>query len=315
MLEKKTLYVANFNCTFGKNDEPLLNHFEDIILPAFQEDIVYENKRNGNEYLFEDVELSNKNGIFVLVGLLVKKTHLDIKTRYDKNGVLIATNDRVPSDPFSYFIINLQNHRMALVKNQKGSPTVGDFEKTASFILKTFVKNYNVNVDQKEDKLPRPNLNVVTIPYEGKIEEELKKVQKIETAVLRFYPLNGDISPNSLFNELREMLSEVESKTGSTQINNPKNHRKMAGLLKDTKGTVKPILKVIYSNGSRRTLRDSDFSESSKIDLDDSLPFHENMGEISGKVINQEEYNETSEENKSIYHTFFSKLESLFYNK
>ncbi|MEK5056026.1 hypothetical protein MHH96_21800 [Niallia sp. FSL K6-0212] len=315
MIEKKHLNIANFNCTFGKEHEPLLNHFEDIILPAFRDGIVYKNKRNDNDYLFEGVELSIKNGVFVLMGLFVKKTHLDIKTRYDENGVLVTTNDKIPSDPFSYFIINLKNHRMALVKNQKGSPTVSDFDRTASFILKTFVNNHNASVDKNEKKLPRPNLNVVTIPYEGKIEEELKKVKKIEKAVLRFYPLNGDISPNGLFNELREMLYEVDSKTGNAQFNNPKNHKKMGDILKDTKGTVKPTLKVIYGNGAARTLRDKDFSESTQIDIDDNLPFHENADIISSKVINQQEYNDTSEENNNIYSKFFSKLESLFNNK
>lgn len=315
MIEEKHLYVANFNCTFGKENEPLLSHFEDVLLPAFQKGIVYPNKRNGNEYLLEDVEISIKNGIFVLVGLLVKKTHLDIKTRYNNKGVLETTNDRIPSDPFSYFIINLKNHRMALVKNQKGSPTVSDFEKTASYILKIFVNEQNTEIDNDENKLSLPSLNVVTIPFVGKIEEELEKVKKIESAVLRFYPLNGDISPNKIFNGLREMLTDTESKTGNTQINNPRNIEKIADILKDTKGTVKPTLKVIYGNGSKRTLRDKDFSEVTKVEIDENLPFHENMDEISRKVINQEEYIETSEENTSIYDRFFSRLERIFNNK
>lgn len=315
MIEKKNLYVANFNCTFGKNNDPMLHYFEDIILPAFQKGIIYKNNRNDNEYLFEDVELSMKNGIFVLVGLLVKRTHLEIKSRYDEKGILKNTNDRVPSDPFSYFIINLQNHRMALVKNQKGSPTVSEFDSTASYILKTYVRESNDIIDDKEEKLPNPNLNVVSIPFSGRIEDELKSVSKIESAVLRFYPLNGDISPNSLFNELRDMLTDVESKSGNTQINNPKNHKAVGNILKDTKGMVRPTLRVIYGNGSKRTLRDKDFSEVTQIELDGTTDFHENMEIISGKVINEDEYNEISEENKNIYHRFFSKLESLFNSK
>lgn len=315
MIEKKNLYVANFNCTFGKNNDPMLHYFEDILLPAFQKGILFKNKRNGNEYLLEDVELSMKNGIFVLVGLLVKRTHLEIKSRYDKKGILKSTNDIVPSDPFSYFIINLQNHRMALVKNQKGSPTVSEFDSTASHILKTYVKEINDKIEGGKEKLPTPSLNVVSIPFTGKIEEELKNVSKIERAVLRFYPLNGDISPNSVFNELRGMLTDVDSKSGNTQLNNPKNHKAVGAILKDTKGTVKPTLRVIYSNGSRRTLRDKDFSEVTQIELDDTLDFHENMDTISGKVINEDEYIETSEENKNIYQRFFSRLESLFNRK
>ncbi|WP_433618757.1 hypothetical protein [Paenibacillus cellulositrophicus] len=317
MIEKKNLYIANFNCTFSKNkkNEPLLSYFETIVLPAFKQGIIYKNTRAGNEFLFEDVELSIKNGVFVLVGLIVKRTHLEIKSRYNDKGELMATNDKVPSDPFSYFIINLQNHRMALVKNQKGSPTVSDFDKSASHVLSRYVSEYNNSISNNENKLPKPILNVVTVPNTGKIEEELEKIEKIESAVLRFYPLNGDISTNELFNELREMLDEVDSKTGSTQFNNPQNHRKITEILKDTKGTVRPTLKVIYGNGSKRTLRENDFSESTKIDLDDAAPFHDNMNEISGKVINQSQYNETSEENNSIYQRYFSKLEQIFKRK
>ncbi|GIO35758.1 hypothetical protein J41TS12_06190 [Paenibacillus antibioticophila] len=317
MIEKKNLYIANFNCTYSKNkkNEPLLSNFETILLPAFTHGIIYKNSKTGNEFLFEDVELSLRNGIFVLVGLIVKRTHLEIKTRYNESGALITTNDLIPSDPFSYFIINLQNHRMVLVKNQKGSPTVSDFDKTASHILSMYVREYNKLVSESENKLPKPNLNVVTIPYSGKIEEELKKIKKIESAVLRFYPLNGDISTNELFNELREMLDEVDSKTGSTQFNNPQDHGKIAEILKDTKGTVRPTLRVIYGNGSKRTLRENDFSEVTKVDLDDTSSFHDNMNEISGKVINQPQYNETSEENNSIYQRYFSKLENIFKSK
>ncbi|MHA6484486.1 hypothetical protein ACX1C1_21550 [Paenibacillus sp. strain BS8-2] len=317
MVEMKNLYVANFNCTFiiNKKHEPLLSQFESVILPAFKEGIVYENKRTDSDFLFEDVEISMKNGIFVLVGLIVKRTHLEIKTRYNDKGELMATNDLIPSDPFSYFIINLQNHRMALVKNQKGSPTVSDFDRTATHVLSAYVGKYNKTTKNDEDKLPRPQLNVVTVPYAGKIEEELKKINKIESAVLRFYPLNGDISTNELFNELREMLEEVDSKTGSAQFNNPQNHKKITEVLKDTKGTVRPTLRVIYGNGSKRTLRENDFSESTKIELNDSAPFHDNLDVISGKVINQQQYNETSKENDSIYHKYFSKLEHIFKRK
>ena len=32
----KTVYYANFNITFGDDNEPMLTHFIDIIYPAFQ---------------------------------------------------------------------------------------------------------------------------------------------------------------------------------------------------------------------------------------------------------------------------------------
>lgn len=34
MLEEKTIHFANFNITFGENEEAMLMHFEDIIIPC-----------------------------------------------------------------------------------------------------------------------------------------------------------------------------------------------------------------------------------------------------------------------------------------
>ena len=32
---EKRMHFANFNITFGKDEDPMLTHFEDIIFPAF----------------------------------------------------------------------------------------------------------------------------------------------------------------------------------------------------------------------------------------------------------------------------------------
>jgi len=34
-MEEKSMQFANFNITFGQNDEPMLSHFEDVLFPAF----------------------------------------------------------------------------------------------------------------------------------------------------------------------------------------------------------------------------------------------------------------------------------------
>ncbi|MEC0093431.1 hypothetical protein [Paenibacillus macquariensis] len=313
MLENKTMIIANFNLTFGKDDEPMLNYFEDIIYPAFKNaDGV---KYDRNPYTFENVTLTMKNGIFVLCGLLVKSTVLQVKSRYDSEGKLQQTSFEYPSDPYSYFMINLQNHRMALVKNQKGSPTVKDLETVSEKLLTRYVKEVNKDkLNENDDKLPMPMLNIVSIPFSGKIVEELKKVKKIEKLTLRFYPLNLDISTSATFNHLREMLEETGSKTGNTQINTPTNHEGVGRLLEETKGLIKPSIQVVYKNNSKRTLTESNFSQTSSIELDDIGDFQENLNTISGKVINQQDYVITSDENGKLYERLFSRLEQMYNN-
>lgn len=312
MLENKTLTIANFNCTFGNENEPMLEHFEDIILPAFKMDNVKENK--DTSYFFDNVEISMIKGEFVLAGLLIKRTMLEVKSIYKEGEGLKRTHEVYPSDPYSYFLINLKNHRMALVKNQKGSPNLSNFSATAKHVLQSYIRSYNQNVSEKEEKLPSVHLNVVAIPFEGVIKEELRKVQKIFNVTLRFYPLNGDISNNDTFKHLTEILDDVDSGSGYVQINTPDNKQKVAELLDDSKGLVKPSIRVKYRDGSKKTLKDDSFTEEMKIPLDDEESFRENIDNIAGKIINKEEFNETSDENRRIYDKFFTKIESL-YNK
>ncbi|WP_209125162.1 hypothetical protein [Alkalihalobacillus sp. BA299] len=311
MLENKKLSIANFNCTFGKDNEPMLEHFEDIILPAFQQDIIRENK--GSTYFFENIKILMTKGEFVLAGLLIKRTKLEVKSIYREGEGLTRTHEIYPSDPYSYFLINLKNHRMVLVKNQKGSPTLANFSSTSKHLLQSYIRLYNEKVNDKEEKLPSVHLNIVAIPFEGVIKEELKKVAKIQNVTLRFYPLNGDISNNDTFIHLTEILDDVESGSGSVQINTPDNKNKVAEILDDTKGLVKPSIRVKYKDGSRKTLKDDSFTEEMDISLDDDESFDENIDNIAGKVINKQEFNEISEGNKRIYDKFFGAIEKLYY--
>ncbi|MFA2814598.1 hypothetical protein AB1I91_12790 [Bacillus paranthracis] len=309
MIERKSLYIANFNCTFGKENKPMLDYFEEIVMPAFQQSQVRES--DGNKYFFDNVKLIMVKGEFMLGGLLIKRTKLEVKSLYTE-GKLTLTNEIHPSDPYSYFLINLKNHRMVLVKNQKGSPNLGNFSATAKYVLKDYVSKINRDIEDKEERLPAANLNIVAIPFKDAIRKEMKNVKKIQNVILRFYPLNGDIDGNEVFTYMREMLEEVDSKSGHTQINTPDSRENVINLLDDTNGLVRPTLRVVYNNGSARTLRDDSFTEEMQIQLEDTEDLYENLDSIAGRVINEEQFTDTSEENQNIYERWFGKLMSIF---
>ncbi|EOV9526920.1 hypothetical protein ACE41A_09520 [Bacillus cytotoxicus] len=309
MASGKSLYIANFNCTFGKEHKPMLEYFEEIVLPAFQQS--EERESDGNKYFFDNVRLIMTKGEFMLGGLLIKRTKLEVKSIY-KDGKLERTDETYPSDPYSYFLINLKNHRMVIVKNQKGSPNLGNFSATAKFALKDYISKVNKDIDDQEGKLPTANLNIVAIPFEDAIRKELKNVKKIKNVILRFYPLNGDIDGHEVFSHMREMLQEVESKSGFTQINTPDNKENVINLLDHTKGLVKPTVRVEYNNGSAKTLKDGSFTEEMTISIEETDNLAEDLSNIAGKVINKEEFTDTSEENKSIYERAFGRLMGLF---
>ncbi|MFB5673569.1 hypothetical protein ACE3NQ_13485 [Paenibacillus terreus] len=309
MKEKKVLNIANFNLTFGKENKPMLEYLEEIVLPAFKSKI--EREDDGNRYLFDDVQIVELRGYYFIVGEFIKRTTLEIRSRYSEKDGIRDTNERVPSDPYSLFIISLNNHRMILIKNQKGSPDIRSFNTTAKIIIGQYVKNMNKEITIHKDKLPKPNLNVVAIPFSETIQQELRKVKKVKYIKLKFYPLNGDIPVNSIFNALREEMIEVGSKSASTTINTPKDHKKLSKLISETQGTVQPVLRVIDKNGSEKTLNDKSFTENITVEIDNEKDIIENMDTALGKVINNKDFNETSEENKRLYDKFLHVIKKL----
>lgn len=305
MPQKKNSYIANFNCTFGENDEPMLPYFEDVIYPALSKDF----GRTDKQWLiFENVKLMFVDGVYVLSGLIIKRTELEVMTRY-VDGELVRTNKVYPSDPFSFFMINLKNHRMVLTQNQKGSPTLSNFQRQANRTIRKYIKHHN---DLSDEKYPIHHLRVVAIPFKNTIENELKKVKKIRNVILRFYPLNGDIIDNETSKHLHDALEKLGSNTGNITYNTPDNKENVAKVIEDTKGLMQPTIRAEYQDGSVKTIRDGSFSEVIKIPVNDNNTIEENIENISKTVINRNEFVETSDENLTLYNRFVSKLESIY---
>lgn len=271
----KKVSVANFNTVFLLNDEerPLLDYFDTILMPALNSNIIRE--INNDKYFFMNVqviedELSN----YILTGLIIKKTVLEIKSNINENGELIELDDKYPSAPFFTFTIYLKNHRMIYVENQKGSPKLDTFRSTIKYVINKYVRSYNnLLPNDSQEQLPIPLVNVVGIPPRRSIERELKDVIKIKSLTLKFYPLNGDGDVqytgtyNSFIADCRKMIG---SKTGSTTYNSPKNIPGVIELLSNINGTVEPILKVEYENKLKRTIRNDEMSETMEMNVSGS---------------------------------------------
>jgi hypothetical protein len=298
---KRELTIANFNCTYGEDNLPMLQYFDEIVFPTFTNDLKRITKDN-DEYFFEGTKIIQyKKDEFALTGLFVKKTIVEIKSGHDVNKGVFDENINVPSAPYSIFIIFLNNHRMILLKNQrKDSPDIRSFSTTVKEFMNKTVIQYNKTME-KEDKLPLPYINIASVPSKGTIEKQLIGVKSITNLTLRFYPLNGDVDDNEPLRLLRGKLDVLNSKTGNTVINSPKNIPEVVEFINDTRGNAVPSLRVSYENGDKRTIKDDEFAEkitvllgASNINLSDSQ-------NIVDRVINRDEIREVSEENKVIY--------------
>ena len=293
---KNNVSVANFNVTFGKNDEPMLDYFNSIIYPAFTSNIKREYKLSlGSEitdkYYFFDVTL----------------------LKYYEDEKLIQRDEKYPTAPYSVFYIYLRNHRMVLIKNQKGSPDIKSFGVTARYILNQYIRETNKQIKEskKEDVklLPFCQVNVIGIPMREDLEEALKKVHKMTKLRLRMYPLNGDLDLNEVVdwiaNDLREL---VDSKTGSISLNSPNSKSGVVNLIDASQGVFEATIDVQYEDKSTEKISNNNFSGKTTWALtEDEI----NDGDIVvPKIVDLESIKLVSPSNNQIYERNVKQIEA-----
>lgn len=305
---QKNLYYANFNITFGENNDPMLTHFKDIIYPAFCEGI-----KRGNEeadahpiFYLNDVKVKEIGKEYVLVGNHIKDDEVIVRTTV-KNEKLVETPAQVSTAPYSRFIIFLKNHRMILVKNEKDSPNIKSFQTTVRKILNTYINKINKELGIN---LPVAHVNIVDIPLSYDIKNAVKNVQKIESMNLRFFPLNNDFNASPLAQNIDEEMKKMGSKTANMKFNSPTSSKAVIKLLEESSGLAEVTLRVRDANGNKMRIRNDQFSSNKAIkysgnitDMDDEY--------LINQLENDNVINKTSEDNQKIYERYIQIIKDL----
>ena len=259
MLEEKTIQFANFNITFGENEEAMLMHFEDIVFPAFTGGYIRGKENELPRYSFGDVTIKMIDNEHVLVGNYIKDTEYRVVTTVQE-GNLVPSPAEVPTAPYSRFIIFLKNHRMVLVKNESGSPD----------ILSKYTHAQNRG-KAKEEKLPFAIVNIVDIPLKDSIDEVLRNINKINWLKLRFFPLNNDLDPLPIAQAMKNEMAKVGSRTGNLVFNSPYSKAGVKDVLESTAGLAITTMKVTDSDGETRQIKEDAFSSSKTIPYRDNI--------------------------------------------
>lgn len=305
---EKTMQYANFNITYGEKELPMLEHFEDIIYPAFSSGYYRGESDKYPRFYFDDVEIKEIDGEYVLVGNYIKDTQYNVHTIL-KEGKLVSKPSEVPTAPYSRFIIFLKNHRMILVRNEQNSPNIKSFQATVRTILHDYVRDINKNKD-KEDRLPYAAVNIVDIPLKTSIEDALKDVQKINALRFKFFPLNNDISPLPLAENVNREMKNLSSNRAQLRFTSPGSKREIVRLINDSAGLAEAILDVKDKFGSKTQIKHEKFSTSKKITISSDITA-ENDNYIVVQAKNDEVVSVVSEENRKLYEKALEKIINL----
>lgn len=263
-MAKKRISIANFNVVFyeGEKEKALLDYFDKIVMPVFTSGIV---RTVGDAtYRLMNVNICENDGDYILTGLIVKKTVLEVKSDLAPDGTLVKLDEKYPTAPFSTFIIYLKNHRMLYAENQKGSPTLKSFRGMMQYMFNKYMRP--MNKEEKVDIIPI--VNIVGIPSRSKLKETLKEVEKVEKLTLRFYPLNGDLDLKGVFEGLSTDLRKlVGAKNGEIMLRSPQNINGIIDVVDEAEGTVEPIFEVRYPDKRKAKIRNDLLSERMEIEI------------------------------------------------
>lgn len=310
MDEVKKLSIANFNITYGPDNDPMLTHFQDILYPAFCNEQKVRTSKNVS--YFSDVELKLINSEYVLTGNLIRETYYRVRTIVVDNE-LVPSPSSVPTAPYSRFIIYLKSHRMILIKNEGHSPNLKSFQA----VLRKVVDRYTREANRERDKtglpqLPNAVINIVNMPLPDSIDETINEFAKIKSINLRFFPLNNDIDPGPILACVRSAMNSVDSKTGNLTFNSPKSAKGISDLFQDSiaSGVASATVTGEKSDGTKVKITDNQLGSELQIPSAGNLSGDDDK-RIADYCMKRNYLPEASEDNAAFYYKALNILELL----
>lgn len=300
--EKRVLkaQLGNFNVVFGEEERPMLDYFDSIIFPALNCGI--EKKTEDAIFSLKNVMiLQNNAGEDILVGKYVKQTKVEILSDVDSSGMLIEKDETYSSAPYSTFIINLKNHRLLFIPNQKGSPMLSSFKTMMTYVIYNYI-NIENKTKEEETKLPEPVISIVPIPGERSIKKILEDAKKVTKLELRFYPLNGDIDMSGVFFDIsKEIRRELGCKTGGIVFNSPRSVEGITKVVTEANGTIEPIIDIVSKDNSKLKIKDEGISETYELQDIGAKDFDTESKQMVKASENIKPFNFSTPEHEAIY--------------
>ncbi len=333
---KETATLANFNCTFKYSNTtfPMLEYFEKIIWPAFNDKNlirIYKNNRKKElitRYHISDIEIIEMtDGNLALIGKHIKRTILDISEDYSADKGFFGQPELKPSAPYSTFILLLKNHRLIYFPNKTGAPNIVSFASTVRSIVNQFIDRKRVellNSLSKDDyptkealkfihsEYPAAEINIVPIESENLVNEAFSQIASIKNVKFKFYkPNNEAIDTDNLFELSYSLIDSTNSKSLEQTLNSPQNISVIEDAVNKSKGKADYKINAINSKKEPFQITPNKVSPKHNIIFIDSESVANNSLNVYNQLKDRNELKEVSKENSSTFKKFMTRLKSL----
>ncbi|KAF5060320.1 hypothetical protein DSECCO2_326810 [anaerobic digester metagenome] len=300
---KKNVQIANFNCTFGEDYEPMFPNFASYVYPAFDSGIT--RTRNSTIYSFMNVELLEIDSRPLFCGIILMEKEIQNRTKPTEDHTGIEPDNKIYAlSPISYWGIFLDNHRMYYIKNQSESPDLQSFRVTANYMLNEYKKT--------DRSLPKAHLDINQIPSESdefydKLFSDVILIKKLQFNIVPKNP--GELDEASLESIISNTKIDVSAETARAEFNNVSNIKNTKKLVKNSKGFTEINMKVKKQDGSNQSWKNQNFSESIPISINNQEGQMPSNTQIAKNLVN----NNTLKDSSSIDKKIFDKYKEKFF--
>lgn len=251
---QQTIEFGNLGCRFGPH--VLVDKLEEIVAPAFFREHV---RKYGDTTFFfygvQEIILTDAEGVAYtgIAGRLIKNTRVRRDQVFTAEG-LVKDAKSLASAPSSFFLLILDTHRLAYVRETPDAPYMSAFRSTLHAFLRREHTDYVNRVAEGRgvtkvsvtEETPRPSLQLIPLTSDAGIDEFIGSFEKLTTFEVSIKRKNDELDDDEFFEELDRQGQDVGATSSVLK------HQNGAGLdiasvaqkLKSTSGAGQQIIKL-----------------------------------------------------------------------
>ncbi len=242
----KRIEFGNYTLKFGEH-KVLLDLFDEVVMPSFQEMKYIRKLKDKGEYFFLDTKIvvlnDDKNSPELgITGRIVKNTKLKREQIFSKESGLVEKTGELETAPSSTFLLVLSNHRLILCQETTGAPNIQNFQSTSQYCLsaryREFIQEeYDKDKEEKEknnelaartkkalkEYLPRPFLRITPLPDKQDLNSFVGRFKHIDELTIKLLSTNNEeIDNDDFWASLDSVGNEMNSKRTALKFSNTK---------------------------------------------------------------------------------------------
>ncbi len=145
---------------------------------------------------------------------------------------------------------------MILVRNESQSPDVRSFQLTAREMLKKYIRDVNRTKKGDDRKFPNIHVNIVNMELPQEIDEMLKRVKKIKSLKMHFFPLNNDVNPSTFAEDIDREMKRIKTSRAHAKFVSPELKGEASKLMKEASGLAETTVEVVNQNDGIEKIKD-----------------------------------------------------------